>query len=274
VLQRVLSVDTATQVAGRAFFAMLAVLAYVAITERGSFLRPYLSIGRAGIGVALCLTVASGAFITALNHTTVARVLLFQAVSPVLAALLARALLGEPIGRRTGAALAIALAGIAVMLGSPGRASALGDGLALVMSLAFGLVLVITRHRRDVSMAPATGLSQLILFAAIVSFARPDEIGAANDLPLLAVLGGQVGLGLVLLTLGTRLIPAVQVGLISLLEVVLGPVWVWMGQGEHPDLATLVGGTVVITAILIQTGGRAPHEGAATGDDLALPRPP
>lgn len=265
VLQRQLSLDTATQVAGRAAFAALALLVYVAIAERGRVVRACLSVGVAGVGLAVCLAVASGAFIAALNHTTVARVLFIQAIAPVLAALLARVLLGEPIGRRTAVALAIALAGVTLMLGAPGGGDALGDGLALLMALAFAMALVITRHRRDVSMAPATCLSQVILLTVFIPFASPGDVGS-DDLLTLALLGAaQIGLGLVLLTIGARRIPAAQVGLITLLEVVLGPIWVWLALSEQPDSATLAGGAVVIAAIVIQTRG-APGRG--------LPPPP
>ena len=79
------------------------------------------SIGWAGVGFAVCLALASGSFIAALNHTSVARVLFIQAISPVLASLLAWVALKEPIDRRTALALAIAIAGVALMLGAPGR---------------------------------------------------------------------------------------------------------------------------------------------------------
>jgi drug/metabolite transporter (DMT)-like permease len=262
LLQRQLSLDIATQVAGRALFAALALLAYVAVAERGRVVRACRSVGLAGVGFAVCLAVASATFIAALNHTTVARVLFIQAVSPVLAALLARVLLGEPVTRRTAVAMAVALAGVALMLGSPGGGDALGDALAVAMSLSFALALVITRHRRDVSMAPATCLSQLLLLVVLLPFASPGDIGGEDAL-WLAVMGGtQIGLGLVLLTIGARLIPAAQVGLITLLEVVLGPLWVWLALSEEPDTATLAGGAIVIAAIVIQTLGTPPREAA------------
>jgi drug/metabolite transporter (DMT)-like permease len=79
-----------------------------------------------------------------------------------------------------------------------------------------------------------------------------------DDLLALAALGaGQIGLGLVFLTLGARLIPAAQVALISLLEVVLGPLWVWMAVDERPSNATLIGGAIVIGAVVIQARGGA-----------------
>ncbi len=81
----------------------------------------------------------------------------------------------------------------------------------------------------------------------------PGEI-SGDDVVWLAALGiGQIGLGFALLTVGARLIPAAQVGLITLLEVVLGPVWVWLALDERPSTATLVGGAIVIVAIVIQT---------------------
>jgi drug/metabolite transporter (DMT)-like permease len=201
----------------------------------------------------LCVAIASGCFIGALNHAGVARVLFILAVAPVLAALLAWATLGEPISRRTALAMVLALCGVAVMLGAPGEASLTGDALAFAAALAFSVMIVITRWRHEVSMAPATCLSQAILVAAFLPFASPGEIGG-DDLAWLAALGiGQIGLGFALLTVGARLIPAAQVGLITLLEVVLGPVWVWLALNERPGTLTLVGGTIVIAAIVLQT---------------------
>jgi drug/metabolite transporter (DMT)-like permease len=255
VLQRQLTVDTSTQVFGRAAFAGAALLGYVAIVERGQVRRGFKSVGGAGIAVALCVAIASGCFIGALNHASVARVLFILAVAPVLAALLAWATLGEPISRRTALAMVLALSGVAVMLGAPGEASLTGDGLAFVAALAFSVMIVITRWRHEVSMAPATCLSQAILVAAFLPFASPGEI-SGDDLAWLAALGiGQIGLGFALLTVGARLIPAAQVGLITLLEVVLGPVWVWLALDERPGTLTLVGGTIVIAAIVLQTRG-------------------
>jgi drug/metabolite transporter (DMT)-like permease len=255
VLQRQLTLDTATQVSGRAVFAGAALLAYIAVVERGRVADAFRSVGLAGVAVAICIATASGSFIAALNHTSVARVLFILAAAPVLAALLARLMLGEPITRRTVVALGVAAVGVTVMLGAPGEGSLAGDGLSFLAALAFALSIVITRRRHDVSMAPATCLSQAILVAVFLPFASPGEI-AGDDVAWLAALGiGQVGLGLMLFTVGARLIPAAQVGLITLLEVVLGPLWVWIALDEQPSTLTLVGGAIVVVAIVIQTRG-------------------
>jgi drug/metabolite transporter (DMT)-like permease len=256
VLQRGLSVDAATQVAIRAAFAGVALLAWVAISEHGRVLEACRSVGRAGIAFAACVAVASGSFIVALNHTTVAHVLFIQAMAPVLAALLARGFLGEPVPARTTVAMATAIAGVAIMVGGPGGGDLVGDGLSLLMALAFAVSIVLSRHRRDVSMAPATCLAQVLL---VVAFLPLADLGAltGDDLVALGALGaGQIGLGLAFLTIGARLIPAAQVALISLLEVVLGPLWVWLSIGEEPTTATLAGGAVVVAAVVIQARGR------------------
>jgi drug/metabolite transporter (DMT)-like permease len=265
VLQRGLSVDAATQVAVRAGFALAALLAWVAIGERGRVVEACRAVGLAGIGFAACVAIASGAFIVALNHTSVAHVLFILAMAPVLAALLARVALGEPISTRTGIAMAVAVAGVAIMVGGPGGGSVLGDCLSLIMAMAFAGSIVISRHRRDVSMGPATCLAQVLLLAAFLPFSSPGGM-PGDDLLALAALGaGQIGLGLAFLTVGARLIPAAQVAVITLLEVVLGPIWVWLAIDERPTTATLVGGAVVIGAVVIQArdSGPQPDEPAA-----------
>jgi drug/metabolite transporter (DMT)-like permease len=270
VLQRQLTLDTATQVFGRAAFAGVGLLAYVAVVERGRVAQAFRSIGLPGIAVALCVATASGSFIAALNHTSVARVLFVMALAPVLAALLARVTLGEEITQRTLLAMALALVGVTVMLGAPGEGSLAGDALSFLAVTAFALMIVITRWRQDVSMAPATCLAQVILVAAFLPLASPGEI-SGDDVFWLAALGiGQIGLGFALLTVGARLIPAAQVGLITLLEVVLGPLWVWLALDERPSTLTLVGGAIVITAIIIQTRAPAPPE---LSEEHALPVP-
>ncbi len=258
LFQRELSVNIATQLAGRAFFAVLGLLAFVAIAERGAVPRAFLAIGRAGLAMAALLAVSSGAFIMALNYTSVANVLFMQALAPILAAVLGT-LVGEPVGRRTWLAMAVALAGVGLMVGGPSHPSALGLSLSLLMSVGFAATIVITRHQRQVSMAPATCLSQLLVLLAAAPLARPGTIDP-RDLLLLAALGiGQIGLGLIFLTLGARLIPAAEVALITLLEIVLGPIWVWVALGEQPGASTLAGGAIVLGAVLIQALG-APNE--------------
>jgi drug/metabolite transporter (DMT)-like permease len=255
VLQRELSVGTATQVAGRALFALLALFAFVALSEGGGVVRAFTSIGRAELAVAVCTAVASVSFIVALNHTTVANVLFLQAVAPIAAALIAWAALRESVSRKTGVAMAVALGGVGLMVGGPGGAKGLGLALSVLMTLSFAFSVVITRHRRDISMAPAICLSQALVLVVVGPFAHPGTVDR-TDLLLIVLLGvGQIGLGMAFLTMGARLIPAAEVALITLLEIVLGPLWVWLALSERPGTASLVGGGVVVAAVVVQAGG-------------------
>ena len=112
-------------------------------------------------------------------------------------------------------------------------------------------------------MAPAICFSQLLLVLVVGPFADPGSVGA-RDLVFLVLLGvGQMGLGLVLFTMGARLIAASEVALITLLEVVLGPFWAWVAVAETPALLTVVGGAVVVAAVLLQATAKAPAAGPA-----------
>jgi drug/metabolite transporter (DMT)-like permease len=256
ILQRELSVGVATQLAGRALFAVLALVAYIALAERGAVAPAFLAIGRGGLAIGALMAVSSGSFIVALNHSSVANILFMLALAPLLAAVLGM-VVGERVIGRTWLAMAVALAGVAVMVGGPTRPSTLGLGLSLLMTVSFAATMVITRHKREVSMAPATCLSQVLVLVAAAPLAHPGTADG-RDVALMAALGvGQIGLGLVFFTIGGRLIPAAEVALITLLEVVLGPLWVWLFRSEQPGAATLVGGAVVLGAVAIQTTAAA-----------------
>lgn len=255
LLQRELSVDTATQTGGRALFAAAGLFAYVAITERRNTLRAFTAIGRGGLAVAVLIAIGSSSFFIALNHTSVANVLFMQALAPIVAAALGT-MVGDPVSRRTWFAMAVAVAGVTVMVGGPGRPSGLGLALSLLMTVSFAATLVLTRHHREVSMAPATCLSQVLVLVLAAPFASLSSAGP-QDVLILATLGiCQIGLGFAFLTIGARLIPAGEVALITLLEIVLGPLWVWLFLAERPSTSTLVGGAVVLGAVLLETSSQ------------------
>jgi drug/metabolite transporter (DMT)-like permease len=251
LLQRELSVGVAAQLGGRALFAALGLFAYVVVSERRGVWRAFRAIGGGGLAIVALLAVSSAAFFIALNYAPVANVLFMQALAPIIAAALGT-MLGEPVARRTWIAMGVALAGVAIMVGGPGGAGAAGQALSLLMSASFAGIIVLTRHYRHVSMAPATCLSQVVVLVLAAPFAGIGDAGAL-DVTLLATLGiCQIGLGFVFLTIGGRLIPAGEVALITLLEIVLGPLWVWLAFSEQPGAATIVGGAVVLAAVLVQ----------------------
>ncbi|MCZ7589661.1 MAG: DMT family transporter [Gaiella sp.] len=264
--QRELDASPATQVAGRAAFAAVTLFLLVVWAERRGTFRAFRRMGRSGLALSVFMAISSGAFLLALNYTTVANVLFMQAASPMIAALLGWVLLSERVDGRTWVALALAGAGVVLMAAGSLDAGATAVVLPLVVTAAFAAVIVIARHRREVSMMPATCASQPLVVLACLPFL---ELGSASgsDVAILAALGvGQMGVGLALLTIGARLIPPAQVAIISLLEVVLGPLWVWLAYDETPSTTTLVGGAVVVAAVVVQAVGPVAGGSRATSE--------
>jgi drug/metabolite transporter (DMT)-like permease len=269
ILQRQLHMNLASQLAGRAIFAFLALLAFVAVAERGHVVRAFRAIGRPGLVVAALMAIAAGSFITALNDTQVADVMVVQALVPLAAALFGM-LAGEPVRPRTWAAMGVAVAGFAVMAGTPSRPSLAGLTFSLIAMVTYAAMIVVARSKADVSMTPATCLSQVLVFAVFAPFAHFSEMGGSN-LGYLVLMGVvQMGLGLFFLTLGARLIRAAEVALISQLENVLAPLWVWLAGVEHPSAPVVAGGIIVIGAVALQVtgGGRAAAEIGQPSADL------
>jgi drug/metabolite transporter (DMT)-like permease len=120
-------------------------------------------------------------------------------------------------------------------------------------------------------MAPATCLSQVLVFAAFAPFAHVSEMGGSN-LGYLALMGVvQMGLALFLLSLGARLIPAVEVALIAQRENVLAPLWVWLAGIEHPSVPTIIGGIVVIGAVAVAVTSQVRINSIAVSGTPGLP---
>lgn len=237
----------------RSAFAAAFLLSFMLVRDGPRGTMALLSqIGLPSIGVALCFVVASTSFIVALAHTTVANILLIQAGAPLFAALITWALFGEWISRSTWAAIAAVIVGIAVMVSGSftGRVSPIGDGLALAISLAMAIATVITRRHAHVRMTPAVFLAMLIACTISASMSPPQWVDR-TDIGLLFAFGAlNLGLGLALFVTGARLIPAALGGLVGSIEPVLGPLWVWLVHGETPGPRTLLGGALVLAALL------------------------
>lgn len=254
LIARLVDTDTWTTVFWRSIFAAAFLLGVTFVQERGAAWARIRGLGWAGVAMALCFAAASTCFINALALTTVANTLVIQSTSPFIAALLGWAWMGERVQRRSWIAMAAALAGATVMAShSWGAGSIRGDLLALVTAIAFAAATVIVRRHRELRMTAAAGLAGV--FSAIFAWrpSRPLE-AAPDDLALLALFGAaQLGFGLVLFTAGARLIPVAEASLIAVLESVLGPVWVWLALGETPAPAALVGGAIILAALVVHT---------------------
>jgi len=146
--------------------------------------------------------------------------------------------------------IAVAFAGLAtVVAGSVGTGGMSGNLFAIAVALCSTTHVLILRRNRARNLAAVTLLSAAIAAAVAWPFADPFAV-PAGDIALLLLLGGiQMSLGLTCFMMALRRIPAAEVTLIALLEPTLGPVWVWLFIGEQPSASTLIGGTIVLSAL-------------------------
>ncbi|PDQ19341.1 EamA family transporter [Mesorhizobium sanjuanii] len=219
-------------------------------------LKLFRDMGPPGLAVALCFATASTSFVVALAYTTVANILLMQAGVPLLAALLAWALFRERVAMATWVAIGAVIAGVAIMVSESldGAVSPIGDGLALLIAVMFSIATVITRRFSHVRMTPATCLGTML--AAAFAASQVSEFAVSSrDMGFLFAFGVvNLGLGLAFFATGARLVPAAIAALLGTFEPILGPIWVWLIHSEVPSARTIVGGAVVVTALLVHIG--------------------
>src|SRR5262245_21796346 len=204
--------------------------------------------------VAACMALASTCFIFSLAYTSVANTLILISTGPYVAGLLGFLMLGERVTSRTWITMSVALAGAVIMVSdSYSRSTIVGDLLAIVMAVSFATATVLVRSRPETPMAPASALATTLTALVALPFSEPLRT-TARDLGLLAAFGvGNYGLGFLLFMAGARMIPAAQSALVGMLETVLGPLWVWLVLNERPGVATLIGGALILAALLANT---------------------
>lgn len=251
LIARLVATDPWTTVFWRSVFCAAFLFTAVAISQRGRLAAVARETGWPGVLMAACFATASLCFIMALARTSVANTLVIQSLSPFIAGLGGWLCLGERVRWRTWVAMSVALLGTVVMLwGSAGAGSRIGDVLALGTATAFAGATVVVRWHRTVPMPAAAALAAVL--GAVIASSQADPASAsAGDLALLALFGiGQLGVGLLLFTAGARLIPVAEASLIGVLECVLGPLWVWLAVGERPGAFSLIGGAVILSALI------------------------
>lgn len=218
---------------------------------------PFTQIRRIGfpaIIAGLALVAAYTGGIYAIQNTSVANAMLLFATAPFMTAVLGWIVLKEPVRTATWVAIAVALGGIAIMVADKSGDVALkGSFAALGSALGFAVFTVALRWGRTGEMLPSVFLSGL--FAFVITFVLCQFLGLSialsfNDGSVAMSMGiFQVGAGLILYTLGSRSLPAAELALLSLAEVLLGPFWVWLFLGETASVNTLIGGAVLLAAI-------------------------
>lgn len=248
---RLIQQDVWTMLFWRGVCGGLFIAGYIAWCHRGRTLDAIRAVGWIGLLVAACSTIATICFINALRLSTVADVNIIYATAPFIAAALAWLWSGTRERRSTLFASLLALCGVAVMFGAARLEGHLfGDLLAVAMTVLMSTMMVVIRQHRQVSMLPASCLSAFLSAIAVLPIAHPAAAIGPQFIWFVLFGTTQFGLGLLLLTLGSRYISASRSALISALEVPLACIWVWLAFGEVPSAASFAGGAIVMVAVV------------------------
>jgi len=249
---RLLPYDSWTILFWRGLFGGGMIVVLMVLLQGRAGLRDLTRIDKNGWLVASFSALAMIAFIPSLQLTNVSNVAIIIATGPFLAAGLAWIWMREIPHLRTMLASIVALCGVIIIVGQArGGSDILGVALACFMALAIAAMTVMVRRHRNTSMVAAAALSNILGSVISIPFAHGIAAVTAADILILAMFGClQVALGLTLFFLGSRLLPSGQAALISTLETPLMPFWIWVGFSEVPTLRVLLGGALVMGAVI------------------------
>lgn len=247
---RLVGLDSWTILLWRGIFAAIGILVFMLATDGRKALRRFAALGGPGWLFAVVSGAGMVVYITSLTLTTVAHVAIIYGIVPFVAAGMSWLVIRE---RPTGMAIvasAVALAGVAIMVGIGTREGSLfGDFLAFLMTIGMAVMMVISRRHREMPILAAACLSAILSALAcwpLALHALPTNTQLV-ELALMGIVNSAVGISL--FTLGSRMIPAVESALIGSLDAPLAPVWVWLAFGETPGMNTILGGILVFGAV-------------------------
>ena len=221
--------------------------------NREGLLDSFALAGKPGFIAGLMFSGASIFLILSLTHTTVANAMFVTSLAPFLAAILAWIFLREKVSGSTMLAILIAIIGVAIMInGALSSEGMLGIFYGFGMAFFYAGFTVALRTIKQGDTMVATCWGSYLVLILIGLFVSDLSINT-HDLILCLLLGiFQLGLGGICIVLGARHVPAAQIALLAMLEVVLSPIWVWLGVGETPSSMTLIGGGFIFFAIAYQ----------------------
>ena len=237
----------------RSVFFSIVVLFFLIINHKKNFFSSIYKIGLPGFFGGIILSCGYAGYVFAMYNTTVANANFIIQTQTIFLAIFGYIFLREKISKLTLASIFLAFAGIFLMLGSSLTAGQmLGNIAAFVMPVSFAVLILTVRKYPSVDMIPL----QLIagIGAVIIGYLFSSKIIISSHDIFLGFIAGffQLGLGFIFITIGAKTTPSALVGIIMLVEAVLGPFWAWLFINETPPLVVLVGGTIVLSAVLLQ----------------------
>ena len=237
----------------RSIFFSIVVLFFLIITYKKNLFTSIYKVGLPGFFGGMVLSCGYAGYVFAMYNTTVANANFIIQTQTIFLAIFGYIFLKEKISKLTLASIFLAFGGIFLMLGSSlTGGQMIGNIAAFVMPISFAVLILTVRKYPSVDMIPL----QLIagIGAVIIGYLFSSKIIISSHDIFLGFVAGffQVGFGFIFITIGAKTTPSALVGIIMLTEAVLGPLWAWLFINETPPLVVLVGGTIVLSAVLLQ----------------------
>ena len=238
------------------FFSIIIVL-YLLISYKRNFFKTFYDSGFPGFLAGASLSIGFSAYVFAMYTTTVANTNFIITTQTIFLALLGYFFLKEKINLITLIAIILGMSGVLLILGTSLSIQTpeqfIGNLVAFIMPISFAVLVIIVRKYPKVDMVPAQFTAGIL--AALIGLIVAGKLSISFHDLTLAFLAGffQIGFGFILITVGSQTTPAAVVGVLMLTESVFGPLWAWLFVNEVPPISVIIGGSIIIFSILLQS---------------------
>ena len=240
----------------QAFFAVIVAL-YLILIYKKNFFKSFYNSGLSGFIAGFVLSIGFTAYVFSMYSTTVANVNFIITTETIFLAVLGYFFLKEKINIITFISIIVGMAGVLLILGSSlsiqSNEQFIGNIVAFLTPISFVILVIIIRKSPNVDMVPAQFIAGV--FTVIFAYFIVESLSISPHDLFLALLAGffQIGFGFILITIGSQTTPSAVVGVLMLTEVVFGPLWAWLFINEIPPISVLIGGSIIIFSILLQS---------------------
>ena len=240
----------------RQIFFSIVVALYLLIVYKKNFFKSFRSSGLPGVIAGVFLGVGFSAYVFAMYHTTVANTLFIISTETIFLALFGYIFLKEKINLVTLISIIMGMSGVLLIIGSSlsiqSNTQFFGNIVAFIMPISFAVLVVIVRKYPKIDMVPSQFIAGVI--AALIGYLVAGKLSVSPHDLFLGFLAGtfQIGFGFIMITIGSQTTPAAVVGILMLTEAVFGPLWAWLFINEIPPISVLLGGGIIISAILFE----------------------
>ena len=237
------------------FFSIIVAL-YLLITFKKNFFKSFHTSGLPGLIAGIFLGIGFSAYVFAMYHTTVANTLFIITTETIFLALFGYIFLKEKISFITFISIVLGMSGVLLIIGNSlsiqSSSQFLGNIVAFIMPISFAILIIVVRKYPNVDMVPCQFIAGV--FAALIGYLVAGKLSISSHDLFLGFLAGtfQIGFGFIMITIGSQTTPAAIVGVLMLTEAVFGPLWAWIFINEIPPITVIIGGGIIIFAIIFE----------------------